>query len=134
MSKKVECAKCHIPYPPEDLVGGICAFCEDPRPTFEDREKSFNDTGMYLNDKEIVTHINSDTNNVTPTYYGAKCKCGRKMDPYTVCDAYPNISSSAHHHAVKKLLRAGEGHKELSQDIQEVIDSLTRWQEQLNDN
>ena len=68
---------------------------------------------------------------MTPSYYGAKCKCGLKMDPYAICDAYDNVQASAHHHALKKLLRAGEGHKELKQDISEVIDSLNRWKEQL---
>lgn len=74
----------------------------------------------------------SDT--LTPKYYGAKCKCGAKLDPYIICDAYatnPN-KGSAWHHAVKKLLRAGDGHKPLHQDIQEVIDTLKRWQEQIN--
>ena len=71
---------------------------------------------------------------ITPKYYGATCKCGAKLDPYIICDAYatnPN-KGSAWHHAVKKLLRAGDGHKPLHQDIQEVIDTLKRWQEQIN--
>ena len=73
-------------------------------------------------------------NTLTPKYYGAKCKCGAKLDPYIICDAYATNPSkgSAWHHAVKKLLRAGEGHKPLDQDIQEVIDTLKRWQEQIN--
>ena len=96
-----------------------------------------NDAGEKLQSiEEIPTfeeHLanNVPIKNVTPKYYGAKCKCGGKMDPYVVCDAYENIKASAHHHAVKKLLRAGEGHKALHQDVQEVIDTLTRWQEQL---
>lgn len=71
---------------------------------------------------------------ITPKYYGAKCKCGAKLDPYIICDAYATNPSkgSAWHHAVKKLLRAGDGHKPLHQDIQEVIDTLKRWQEQIN--
>lgn len=90
------------------------------------REKSFNTTGEYLSDKDIAR-------NTTPDYYGAKCVCGRKLDPYTICDAYDTKhTGSAWHHAVKKLLRVGNGHKSLNQDIQEVINTLTRWQEQLN--
>ena len=72
------------------------------------------------------------SSDVTPSYYGAKCKCGAKLDPYVICDAYatPN-KGSAWHHATKKLLRAGEGHKPLEKDIKEVIDTLNRWLEQL---
>ena len=71
---------------------------------------------------------------ITPKYYGAKCKCGAKLDPYVICDAYSTTKDkgSAWNHAVKKLLRAGDGHKLLHQDIQEVIDTLKRWQEQIN--
>ena len=93
--------------------------------TTQMRELSFNSTGEYLSDAEIL-------NSITPKYYGAKCACGRKLDPYTICDAYDSKhTGSAWHHAVKKLLRVGNGHKPLNQDIQEVIDTLTRWQEQL---
>lgn len=74
---------------------------------------------------------NSDT--FTPSYYGAKCKCGEKLDAYAICDKYANEHKpSAWHHAVKKLIRAGDGHKPLLKDIDEVIDSLKRWKEQLN--
>ena len=72
-------------------------------------------------------------NNATPEYYGAKCTCGRKIDWYVIGDAYRKGKGEAWSHAGKKLLRAGEGHKSLEQDIQEVIDTLTRWQEQLKD-
>ena len=99
------------------------------------RAQYFEATGLYGSDAEILKW-GSDTDdivsaNITPSYYGAKCKCGLKMDPYAICDAYDNVQASAHHHALKKLLRAGEGHKALQQDIREVIDSLTRWEEQL---
>lgn len=71
------------------------------------------------------------TTDITPNYYGAKCKCGAKIDPYVVCDSYDGVQLSAHHHAIKKLLRAGQGHKSFTQDISEVIDTLVRLQEQL---
>ena len=110
------------------------------------REEAFESTGQFLSDEDIFTLLAGDAksyveptkdkpNTLTPKYYGAKCKCGAKLDPYIICDAYATNPSkgSAWHHAVKKLLRAGEGHKPLDQDIQEVIDTLKRWQEQIND-
>jgi len=70
----------------------------------------------------------------TPEYYGAKCECGAKLDPYVIIDAYANENKkSAWGHAVKKLLRCGDGHKPLNQDIQEVINTLERWKEQIKE-
>lgn len=88
----------------------------------------------FINANAILASNTSeplDETDMTPDYYGAKCKCGLKMDPYAICDAYDNIKASAHHHAIKKLLRAGESHKPLVQDITEVIASLDRWKQQL---
>jgi len=128
----------------------------------EDRDRAFAQTGQFLSDEGISelleiaeTYTNSvavpsredyihlgpinpfpkeESDTLTPKYYGAKCKCGAKLDPYVICDAYSTTKDkgSAWHHAVKKLLRAGDGHKPLHQDIQEVIDTLKRWQEQIN--
>lgn len=53
---------------------------------------------------------------------------GVKIDIYRMIDLL-NIEHPAHQHAFKKLARAGSGDKSLDQDIQEVIDSLVRWQE-----
>lgn len=113
--------------------------------TPEERDRAFAQTGQFLSDADISSLLAGDIkcyieptkdkpNNLTPRYYGAKCKCGAKLDPYIICDAYATNPSkgSAWHHAVKKLLRAGDGHKPLDQDIQEVIDTLKRWQEQIN--
>lgn len=126
----------------------------------EDRDRAFAQTGQFLSDEDIAALLAGEaisyveapspenyiylgpinpfpkgkSDNLTPKYYGATCKCGAKLDPYIICDAYatnPN-KGSAWHHAVKKLLRAGDGHKPLHQDIQEVIDTLKRWQEQIN--
>jgi len=57
---------------------------------------------------------------------------GRKLDVYRVLLVF-GITHPAQQHAIKKLLRAGRGHKPLEQDIQEVIDSLKRWQEMLKE-
>lgn len=80
-----------------------------------------------------IINLIKNTDTFTPSYYGAKCKCGEKLDAYAICDKYSNKhKTSAWHHAVKKLIRAGDGHKPLLKDIDEVIDSLKRWKEQLN--
>lgn len=106
--------------------------------TSEMRTEHYDTTGEFVTDERVLAWATSKSTKsdvgITPEYYGAKCKCGRKLDPYAIIDAYSNISSAAHQHAVKKLIRAGEGHKDLNTDIQEVIDTLLRWQEQLNDN
>ena len=100
--------------------------------TLEDRQilNELKQSGKsYL---EIINII-KNTDTFTPSYYGAKCKCGEKLDAYAICDKYSNEHKpSAWHHAVKKLIRAGDGHKSLLKDIDEVIDSLKRWKEQLN--
>ena len=43
------------------------------------------------------------------------------------------ITHPAHQHALKKLLRCGKSVKEQKQDIKEVIDSLTRWLEMIEE-
>ena len=57
---------------------------------------------------------------------------GIKLDPYRILKVY-GISDPAQQHAIKKLLRAGESVKPLKEDIKEVILSLTRWLEMLED-
>ena len=55
---------------------------------------------------------------------------GIKLDPYRIMKVY-NITDPAQQHAIKKLLRAGNSVKALSQDIDEVVVTLTRWKEML---
>jgi hypothetical protein len=55
-----------------------------------------------------------------------------KIDPYRIMFEY-KITHPAHQHAVKKLLRCGKSIKEQKQDIKEVIDSLTRWLEMIEE-
>ena len=57
---------------------------------------------------------------------------GVKMDPYRIIAVY-GITHPAHQHALKKLLRAGRSVKNQRQDVQEVIDSLNRWLEMLDE-
>lgn len=64
-------------------------------------------------------------------YYDKKCVCGAKLDPYAILRAYDHIVDPSHQHSLKKLLRAGQGHKSLAKDIDEVIDSLVEYKEYL---
>lgn len=72
---------------------------------------------------------------VTPqedySYYKYYYK-GIKLDPYRILDIY-KITCPAQQHAIKKLLRAGQSLKELKQDIKEVIDTLKRKLEMLEE-
>jgi hypothetical protein len=67
--------------------------------------------------------------NMTPQYYGATIG-DEKADPYRILCAY-QISHPCQQHAIKKLLRAGKSSKQLERDVQEVIDTLLRWQEMM---
>lgn len=51
------------------------------------------------------------------------------VDVYRVLQLF-DVTDQTIGHAVKKLLLAGgRGHKDQAKDIQEAIDTLTRWQE-----
>lgn len=65
------------------------------------------------------------------SYYNYTYK-GIKLDPYRILDIY-KITCPAQQHAIKKLLRAGNSVKELKQDITEVIDTLKRKLEMLEE-
>lgn len=54
---------------------------------------------------------------------------GKYIDVYRVLDLF-EVTDPCIQHAVKKLLVAGKrGVKGLDKDVQEAIDSLTRWKE-----
>ena len=57
---------------------------------------------------------------------------GIKLDPYRIFRVY-QITSPEQQHAIKKLLRAGASVKPLEQDIKEVIMTLNRWLEILEE-
>lgn len=64
-------------------------------------------------------------------YYKYSYK-GVKLDPYRILSIY-KITCPAQQHAIKKLLRAGNSIKELKEDITEVIDTLKRKLEMLEE-
>ena len=52
----------------------------------------------------------------------------QQLDIYDVCELFAiDDSSGALQHAIKKLLRAGKGHKPMHQDIKEAHWTLGRW-------
>ncbi len=67
----------------------------------------------------------------TPKHYDFNFN-GIKIDPYRILLTY-NITRPAQQHAIKKLLRAGQSHKDYRQDINEVIAALNRELEMLDE-
>lgn len=58
----------------------------------------------------------------------------QKIDIYRVLDLY-EVTDPCVQHAVKKLLVAGKrGAKDQAKDIQEAIDTLTRWKDMQEEN
>ena len=57
---------------------------------------------------------------------------GKKIDVYRVLKIF-GITEPAQQHAIKKLLRAGKSIKSEKQDIDEVIESLERWKEMIEE-
>jgi hypothetical protein len=66
----------------------------------------------------------SDFPRVTHSHYDVTIG-GVKADPYRIGIAY-GITHPAHHHALKKLIRAGKSHKSLEQDLRETIQAIER--------
>ena len=57
---------------------------------------------------------------------------GINLDPYRILSIY-GVTCPSMQHAIKKLLRAGNSVKDLEQDIQEVIDTLKRKLEMIEE-
>jgi len=71
----------------------------------------------YPEDKPKYNHYFKDVSNL------------ESIDIYRVLDLW-EVTHPCLQHAAKKILVAGNrGHKDISKDIQEAIDSLERWQE-----
>lgn len=59
---------------------------------------------------------------------------GIKLDPYRLARIYKDANwSHEQFHAIKKLMRAGESVKSLTQDVKEVRATLDRWLEIIED-
>jgi len=62
------------------------------------------------------------------SHYFKPCPFG-EIDVYRVLHLF-NVTDPCLQHAIKKVLVAGgRGHKDITKDIQEAIDTLRRWQE-----
>ena len=51
---------------------------------------------------------------------------GQPADPYRILLAY-GIAHPCQQHVIKKLLRAGKSHKSLREDVEEAMETLSRW-------
>lgn len=88
--------------------------------------------GHQVDDFDVTGKFNDPKPyNPEGTHYKFSYK-GIKLDPYRIMQVY-NITNPAQQHAIKKLLRAGQSVKSLSQDIDEVIVTLNRWKEMLRE-
>jgi len=83
----------------------------------------------HVGDIELVKAQSQELKEYEHYKYSYK---GIKLDPYRILDIY-KITCPAQQHAIKKLLRAGNSVKELKQDITEVIDTLKRKLEMLEE-
>ena len=83
----------------------------------------------YTNVLELIEEASQELKEYEHYKYSYK---GIKLDPYRILDIY-KITCPAQQHAIKKLLRAGNSVKELKQDITEVIDTLKRKLEMLEE-
>jgi hypothetical protein len=80
---------------------------------------------------DMVEQPNSNSARDSGAHYRYNYR-GVKLDPYRIISVY-GITNPAHQHALKKLLRAGRSVKSERQDIREVIDSLSRWLEMIDE-
>lgn len=88
--------------------------------------------GLYDYCTNVLELIEEDKQGIKEYKYYKYSYKGIKLDPYRILDIY-KITCPAQQHAIKKLLRAGNSVKELRQDITEVIDTLKRKLEMLEE-
>ena len=91
-----------------------------------------------LRDKEIEEKFKKSLRTIVNTAESVKQKHAHyykdvshlsQIDVYSVCRLF-GVTDPAISHAVKKLLCLGQrGHKDKATDMQNVIDTLQRWQE-----
>lgn len=75
------------------------------------------DDKYKLKETKVYSHYFKDVSNL------------KEIDIYRVLELW-NVSHPCLQHAAKKILVAGNrGHKNITKDIQEAIDSLVRWKE-----
>lgn len=84
---------------------------------------------FYHSELQIIAESSEENTKYKHYKYSFK---GIKLDPYRILSVY-GITCPAQQHAIKKLLRAGNSVKDLKQDIQEVIDTLKRKLEMIDE-
>lgn len=117
-----------------DLLRDICGNVNESDISFESNPAN-PDAKFYIADsprEDIEVSVQRDEKkNPTAEYYDKKFG-GKKIDVYRVLKIF-GITEPAQQHAIKKLLRAGKSIKSEKQDIDEVIDSLERWKEMIDE-
>jgi len=93
---------------------------------------SMDDLGEYEYFTTVIQLLEDQSKEPEEYKYYKYSYKGIKLDPYRILDIY-KITCPAQQHAIKKLLRAGNSVKELKQDITEVIDTLKRKLEMLEE-
>ena len=115
-----------IKYP--QVIGTVFVLTDDDVLTKIDVDNK----GLYYYYTNVLELIEEDKQEPEEYEYYKYSYKGIKLDPYRILDIY-KITCPAQQHAIKKLLRAGNSVKELKQDITEVIDTLKRKLEMLEE-
>lgn len=116
----------------------ICKF-NNIELTIGDSERGYRHKEEIISDYQIqinqMEENNMDCDIIRQQDHGKHYRYsynGVKLDPYRILKVY-NITDPAQQHAIKKLLRAGNSVKDLVRDIEEVILTLTRWKEMIEE-
>lgn len=115
-----------IKYP--QVIGTVFVLTDDDVLTKIDVDNK----GLYYYYTNVLELIEEDKQELKEYEHYKYSYKGIKLDPYRILDIY-KITCPAQQHAIKKLLRAGNSVKELKQDITEVIDTLKRKLEMLEE-
>lgn len=86
------------------------------------------DLDMYLLKLKIeeINKVANKFNGVTNNKYSREIKTGIYADVYDVLKAW-GVRNPALQHLIKKALQAGNrGHKDLMEDLQDIVDSAKR--------
>jgi len=130
--RKLECDSCFHATPHEresDCAKSECSSLGDS--PCECKEHAC--VAYWVGDKpdRVHTHITSSAADDSGKHYRFEFQ-GVKMDPYRILKVY-GITDPAQQHAIKKLLRAGRSVKSFRRDVEEVISTLNRLLEMLEE-
>lgn len=126
--KEVECPACGWAWRvPQEQIDIECSCGK----VFQDfTEATVTDQSWYEVQEESINN-RTFSDDPTPDYYRYMYK-GLKIDPYRIMVLY-DITHPAHQQALKKILRAGRGDRNLEDDILGVMSALERWLEMIRE-